>query len=118
VLAVSLVVLALVVAITGTTWGMLRATDAEAVAVSETKQKDDALRAREAALADATGQLFLALVNQARAERSSGRVGQRFKAIEAIRAAARKKTARVLPIHDCRAYMGQSPYRGEANGRF
>src|SRR6185369_12355526 len=78
-----------VVGIIGTTWGMLRATDAEAVAVSEAKQKDVALTDKEAALADATDQLFQALVNQARAERSSGRVGQRFEALKAIREAAR-----------------------------
>ena len=40
---------------------MLRATDAEAVAVSEAKQKNDALTDKEAALADAKDQLFLAL---------------------------------------------------------
>src|SRR5262249_32427038 len=43
----------------------------------------------EAALTDAQGKLFLALVNRARAERSSGRVGQRFEALKAIRDAAR-----------------------------
>src|SRR5207245_1107811 len=69
VLAASLVVLVLVGGIIGTTWGMLRATAAEAVAVSEAKQKHDALTDKVAALADAKDQLFLALVNQARAER-------------------------------------------------
>ena len=88
VLAVSLVVLTLVVGIIGTTWGMLRATDAEAVAVTEAKQKNDALTDKETALTDAQDQLFLALVNRARAERSSGRVGQRFETLKAIRAAA------------------------------
>ena len=88
VLAGSLVVLALIVGIIGTTWGMLRATVAEAFAVNEAKQKDDALTDKEAALARAKDKLFLALVNQARAERSSGRVGQRFEALKAIRAAA------------------------------
>jgi serine/threonine protein kinase/WD40 repeat protein len=89
VLAVSLLVLALVAGIIGTTWGMLRATVAEADALSETKLKDVALTDKVAALADAQDQLFLALVSQARAERSSGRVGQRFEALKAIRAAAR-----------------------------
>src|SRR5207302_1184303 len=84
VLAVSLVVLALVVGIIGTTWGMLRATDAEAVAVNEAKEKDDALTDKGAALTNAKGQLFLALVSQARAERVSRRVGQRFESLKAI----------------------------------
>src|SRR5687767_4410906 len=43
VLAVALIALALVGGIVGTTWGMLRATDAEAVAVNEAKQKGVAL---------------------------------------------------------------------------
>ena len=50
VLAVSLVVLALVGGIIGTTWGLIRATDAQAVAVKEAKQKADALTAKDAAL--------------------------------------------------------------------
>src|SRR5262249_28425669 len=82
VLAASVVVLALVVGMIGTTWGMFRATRAEADAVHEAKEKD-------AALTDAREQLFLALENRARAERSSGRVGQRFEALKAIRQAAR-----------------------------
>src|SRR5436309_426768 len=62
VLAASLVLLALVAGIIGTTWGMLRATDAEAVALTEAKQKNDALTDKEAALQDAQDQLFQALV--------------------------------------------------------
>jgi WD40 repeat protein len=50
VLAVSLVVLALVGGIIGTTWGLIRATDAQAVAVNEANQKAAALTAKEAAL--------------------------------------------------------------------
>jgi WD40 repeat protein/serine/threonine protein kinase len=50
VLAVSLVVLALVGGIIGTTWGLIRATDAQTVAVNEAKQKAAALTAKEAAL--------------------------------------------------------------------
>jgi serine/threonine protein kinase/WD40 repeat protein/Tfp pilus assembly protein PilF len=89
VLAASLVLLVLVAGMIGTTWGMLRATDAEAVAVNEAKQKDVALTDKVAALTDAEEQLFQALVNRARAERVSGRIGQRFEALKAIRAAAR-----------------------------
>jgi serine/threonine protein kinase/WD40 repeat protein len=91
VLAISLVVLALVGGIIGTTWGMLSATDAQAYAVNEAKQKDDALADKEAALADAQDKLFLALVNRARAERASGRIGQRFETLEVIRQAARMR---------------------------
>src|SRR5216684_4200486 len=50
VLAASLVVLVLVGGIIGTTWGMLRATVAEADAVSETKQKERALGEKNEAL--------------------------------------------------------------------
>src|SRR5262245_60398456 len=53
VLAASLVVLALVGGIIGTTWGLIRATDAETDAVQEAKQKAEALIAKEAALAAA-----------------------------------------------------------------
>src|SRR5262249_33767121 len=91
VLAASVVVLALVVGIIGTTWGMFRATRAEADAVTEAKEKAAALKDREAALTDAREQLFVALENRARAERSSGRVGQRFEALKVIRQAARMR---------------------------
>jgi serine/threonine protein kinase/WD40 repeat protein len=95
VLAVSLVMLVLLGGIIGTTWGMLRATDAEADAVQAAGQKDTALRekdgafkAAQASARDAQEQLLLALQNQARAERVSGRPGQRFAALRAIRKAA------------------------------
>jgi WD40 repeat protein len=91
VLAVALVMLVLMGGIIGTTWGMIRATDAEAGAVSEAKQKKDALKDKEAALEDAREQLFHALVQQARAERSSDRVGQRFETLASIRRAARMR---------------------------
>src|SRR5207249_1914089 len=78
VLAGSLVLLALVSGIIGTTWGMLRATDAQADAVSEAKQKADALQDKEAALTaaerskrDADEKLFDSYVAQARAFRLS-----------------------------------------------
>jgi serine/threonine protein kinase/WD40 repeat protein len=95
VLAGSLLLLALVVGIMGTTWGLIRATDARADAVKKAKEKEDALQDREAALAasqqsarGAQEQLYLALLNQARAERVSGRPGQRFEALKAIRKAS------------------------------
>jgi WD40 repeat protein len=85
------VMLMLMGGIIGTTWGMIRATVAEADAVSEAKQKEEALKDKAAALADAQEQLFQALVQQARAERSSDRVGQRFEALAAIRKAAKMR---------------------------
>src|SRR5262249_4798809 len=53
VLAGSLLLLALVGGIIGTTWGMLRATVAEAEAVQEAGEKTTALNEKEAALATA-----------------------------------------------------------------
>jgi serine/threonine protein kinase len=66
VLAASLVVSALVSGIVGTTWEMVRATDAEAAAVAETRRKDEALAAKDAALSQA-------LYEQARAEKAEGK---------------------------------------------
>jgi tetratricopeptide (TPR) repeat protein len=54
VLAASLVLMALVAGIIGTTWGMLRATSAEAAAILEAGEKTTALDEKEAALATAT----------------------------------------------------------------
>jgi serine/threonine protein kinase/WD40 repeat protein len=88
VLAASLVMLALLAGIVGTTWGMFRADAARLDVANEAEQKRQALGEKEAALADATDKLFQALVNRARAERRSGRVGQRFAALKAIQQAA------------------------------
>src|SRR5262249_25343555 len=96
VLAASLVVLALVGGIIGTTWGLIRATAAHEGAVNETKQKERALEDKQAALAaaqqserDAKDQLFLALLNQARAGRFSRHMGQRLDSLAALDEAAR-----------------------------
>jgi serine/threonine protein kinase/WD40 repeat protein len=95
VLAASLLLLALFGGIIGTTLGMVRATVAEGEAVKEAEQKEHALTEKETALRaarqserDGKDQLFLALLNQARAKRVSGRPGQRFEALKAIRQAA------------------------------
>src|SRR5207248_382133 len=53
VLAASLVLAALVIAIVGTTWGMIRATHAEADAVREAGEKTVALGEKETALGTA-----------------------------------------------------------------
>jgi WD40 repeat protein len=87
-LAAGLVLLALVGGIVGTTWGLVRATDARGVAVRETEQKQDALAAAQESEHDARDQLSLALWNQARAGRFSRRMGQRLDTLGAIAKAA------------------------------
>jgi WD40 repeat protein len=89
VLAASFVVLALVGGIIGTTWGLIRATDARGVAVHETEQKRAALAAAQQSERDAKDQLFLALLNQARAGRFSRQMGQRLDSLAALAEAAR-----------------------------
>ena len=89
VLAACLVALALVVGIVGTTWGLIRATDARAAAVREARQKTAALAAARRSERDATDQLFLALWHRARAGRSSRRMGQRLDSLAALERAAR-----------------------------
>jgi eukaryotic-like serine/threonine-protein kinase len=74
VVAASSVVVALVVGIIGTTWGMVRATDALAAARQSER--------------DATDQLFLALFNRARAGRFSRHMGQRLESLDALKDAA------------------------------
>jgi serine/threonine protein kinase/WD40 repeat protein len=96
VLAGSSVLLALVVGIIGTTWGLIRATNAEADAVSEAQEKEQALKDRTAALAEARqsegnakDQLFLALWSKARALRFGGQAGQRFDGLKTLAEAGR-----------------------------
>ncbi len=69
--------------------GVLGSTLAALRIVKEQNQKDVALEQRGAALADAQDQLFLALLNQARAGRYSRQMGQRFESLEALAKAAR-----------------------------
>jgi T5SS/PEP-CTERM-associated repeat protein len=89
VLAASFVLLALVIGVIGTTWGMLRATRAQTAAVNEANQKDAALEAAQQSERNARGQLFLALWNQARAGRFSRRLGQRVESLAALAKAAK-----------------------------
>ena len=95
-LAISLVLLALVGGIIGTTWAMIRATRAESTVVNEAKLREHALEDKEAALTAARGselaatdQLFLALLNQARSGRYSRQMGQRLDSLAALEKAAR-----------------------------
>jgi serine/threonine protein kinase len=89
VLAASLIMLALVGGIIGTTWGMIRATDARGVAVQEAEQKQAALAAAQHSERAAREQLFVALLNQARAGRFSRHMGQRRDSLAALAEAAR-----------------------------
>jgi serine/threonine protein kinase/WD40 repeat protein len=82
VLAASLVVLALVSGITATSWGLVRATNAEADAVREAG-------AKERALEGARKQLFQSLLTQAQALRKSGQMGQRFQSLTTLEEAVR-----------------------------
>ncbi len=92
VLAASLVLLALVVGIVGTTWGLIRATDAQGVAVDEADKKEAALQASRRSERDATDRLFEALWHRARAGRFSRQMGQRHDSL-----AAAAKAARIRP---------------------
>jgi serine/threonine protein kinase/WD40 repeat protein len=103
VLTASLVVLLLVGGIIGTTLGMLRATDAETDAVSEAKQKEDALQEKEAALTvaqrskrDADEKLFDFYLARAREFRMSRRSGQRFGSLQALKRATELARAQGL----------------------
>ncbi len=95
-IAAVLIMLALVVGIIAALWGLIRATDAESAVRAEATQKEDALKDKESALAtakaserDAREQLFLSLLNQARAGRFSRQMGQRLDSLDALAKAAR-----------------------------
>ena len=74
VLSVAAIVLALVGGIIGTSWGLIRATDARAVAGDEAK-------AKQTALATAQDRLFEALLHRARAGRYGRQRGQRLESL-------------------------------------
>jgi serine/threonine protein kinase/WD40 repeat protein len=82
VLAASLVVLALVGGMVGLAWGLMRATEAEARAVAEAKEKQESQR-------EAMDKLWLSLYERARAGRFSRQVGQRLDSLAALEQAAR-----------------------------
>jgi len=96
VFATGLIMLALVVGTIAAVSGLIRATNAEIAARSEARQKENALTERESALAksqaserEASEQLYLSLLNQARAGRFSRRMGQRLDSLDALTKAAR-----------------------------
>ena len=91
VVAASFILLTLVAGIIAATWGLIRATDAETAALQEASAKEVALKDREKALSeaqqserDARAQFFRSLLNEARAVRLSGRMGQRLDSLDAI----------------------------------
>ena len=103
VLAASLLLLALLGGMIGTTLGMFRAASAQAVAVHAANEKDAALTAKTAALVVAktnerakTEQLWQALVAQAH-KRLSRQPGQRFESLEILNRAARLGRTLDLP---------------------
>jgi serine/threonine protein kinase/WD40 repeat protein len=88
VLGAGVLVGALVVGIIGTTSGMIRATAAQAVAVDEANKKEAAVAAARQSEGEAREQLFLALLNRARAGRFSRLRGQRLDSLAALAEAA------------------------------
>jgi serine/threonine protein kinase/WD40 repeat protein len=104
VLAASAVLLTLVIGIIGTTWGMIRATDAEGVAVQSEKRTSKALADKVVALTAAemsermrSEELWQSLVTQTRALRLSRRPGQRFESLATLQQATRLARKLDLP---------------------
>jgi eukaryotic-like serine/threonine-protein kinase len=83
-----LVLLVLVGGVVATTRQMIRATDARALVIIEAAQKEIALQAAQESERNAKDQLFLALLNQARAGRFSRQIGQRLDSLAALAKAA------------------------------
>jgi serine/threonine protein kinase/WD40 repeat protein len=89
VLAAALVGLALVAGIVGMSWGLIQATQSEANAINEAKQKEKALTAAHVSQREATDKLWWSLYERARAGRFSRQVGQRLDSLAALEQAAR-----------------------------
>ncbi len=100
VLAASAVLLALVAGIVGTTWGMFRATKAEADALQAANQKQIALALAQQSERAKSEQLWQALVAQARAHRLSRRPGQRFESLETLQQATQLARTLHLPAEN------------------
>jgi serine/threonine protein kinase/WD40 repeat protein len=104
VLAASLLVLAVLVGIVGTTWGIIRATHSETEAVREAGQKELALTEKMAARTAAQlskryadEKLFESYLADARAFRTSRRSGQRFESLAVLKRATELARALELP---------------------
>jgi WD40 repeat protein/serine/threonine protein kinase len=115
VLAGSLVLAALVIAIVGTTWGMIRATHAEADAVREAGEKTVALGQKETALAAAKANELEAHKQETLAKEKELLARRRFYASQtnlASQASEARQTARVLELLE-----GLRPRPGEEDLR-
>jgi serine/threonine protein kinase/WD40 repeat protein/Tfp pilus assembly protein PilF len=99
-LAASIVMLALLSGIVGTTLGLIRATDAEAVAVNEAGLKEVALATARQSEREKTEQLWRALVAQALANRLSRRAGQRFESLAILQEATQLARTLELPAEN------------------
>ncbi len=91
VVAASIIALSLVGGIIAATSGWIRATKAESAALEETQDKEKALAAAQQSERAAREQLFLSLLNQARAGRFSGQMGQRLDSLDAVARAAQMR---------------------------
>jgi serine/threonine protein kinase/WD40 repeat protein len=98
VFAASLLALALVVGIIGTTWGMLRATDEANLKERALKDREAALDAAQKSKRDANEKLFESYFAQARANRLSRRAGQRIETLEILQQVT--DLARTLELPD------------------
>ena len=87
VVAAAMLAVALVVGMVGTTWGLVRATQAEADLREEGRQKEAALAAARKSERDRSYQLFRALVTQARANTLGKQPGRRFDTLDTVREA-------------------------------
>ncbi|HQR07417.1 MAG TPA: protein kinase [Gemmatales bacterium] len=88
VLSALFIFLALLIGIFASTWGFYRAIEAEEIALSEVRQKKQALLAAQESGQEAREQLFQSLLNQAQARRLSRQMGQRLDALDAVQRAA------------------------------
>ncbi|HVK07874.1 MAG TPA: protein kinase [Gemmataceae bacterium] len=104
VLAACMVVLALLVGLAGTTWGLVQTANARADTATEEARKEVALRDADAAQTQARHSKriaderhFASLQDQARAIRMSRRPGQRFESLSVLGRAAELARALGLP---------------------
>ena len=97
VLSATLVLLALIAGMVGTTWGLIRATAARGDALKQTAQKVAALQAAQQSERANAEQLWQALVAQAWANRLSHRSGQRFETLDTLQRATQLARTLNLP---------------------
>ena len=116
VLSACLVLLALVGGIIGTTWNMVRATTAQAIAVNEARQKEAALLASQVSERNAKEKLRLSLYERARAGRYSRQMGQRLDSLAALTEAARIRPDAALRDEDTAGALRRGHRRAPRRG--